>query len=38
MISASGTGETTWIDDGSITDPDPDEVPYRHYKVRVYPD
>ena len=38
MIPASGTGSNTWVDDGSLTDPDPDQVPYRYYKLRVYPD
>jgi hypothetical protein len=37
MIIASGTGENTWTDNGTMTTPDPQEVSERYYKVEVYP-
>jgi hypothetical protein len=38
MILASGTGEDTWTDDGTLTSPAPEDAACRHFKVKVYPD
>ena len=35
MIAASSTDSTTWTDDGSWTDPDPQDALSRHYRVQV---
>ena len=37
MIPASGMGANTWTDDGSMTNPAPQNVSERYYKVEVYP-
>jgi hypothetical protein len=38
MIPATGTGTNTWIDDGSLTAPAPEDAANRSYRVGVYPD
>ncbi|MFZ5802762.1 MAG: hypothetical protein ACOY3K_06630, partial [Candidatus Omnitrophota bacterium] len=34
-VPVSGTGKTTWDDDGSLTDPDPFQVPMRFYRAQI---